>query len=147
MLISISDMPLGWVFQGWRFHLENKLTPAPGFNRTTFRKVSDIFASTWLCSGLAAASIGWEAKNNVGHSRKSKQRQVALKVPWWHHNSATNFWLVRQCMGWWHHNSALLEPGQFSMHLWSLSWYWSAQPYSISFGWVGIQENMIREKV
>ena len=140
MLISISDTPLGWVFQGWRFHLENKLTPAPGFNRTTFRKVSDIFASTWLCSGLAAASIGWEAKNNVGHSRKSKQRQVALKVPWWHHNSATFFRRVRQCM-------KLMTSQLRTFRVRSMHWGFvvpnlillfttagrSAQPYSINF--------------
>ena len=35
----------------------------------------------------------------VWHSRKSKQRQVATKVPWWNHNFATILKLVRQCIG------------------------------------------------
>ena len=34
-----------------------------------------------------------------GHSRRSKHRQVELKVPGWHHNSAKIFKLVRQCTG------------------------------------------------
>ena len=37
--------------------------------------------------------------NRVGHNWKSKQMQVALKVPWWHHNSTKVFRLARQCMG------------------------------------------------
>ena len=37
--------------------------------------------------------------NKVGNSQKSKQTQVARKVPWWPHNCAKFFRLVRKCMG------------------------------------------------
>ena len=45
--------------------------------------------------------------------------QVAMKVPRWHHNSATIFRLVGSgAWGWWRHDSS-----EFYEHLCSLSWY------------------------
>ena len=35
----------------------------------------------------------------AGYSRKSQQIRFTPKVPWWHHNSATFFRLVGQCIG------------------------------------------------
>ena len=37
--------------------------------------------------------------NQVEHSRKIKQIWLAPKGSWWHHNTATFFRVVRQCMG------------------------------------------------
>ena len=79
--------------------------------------------------------------NKVKHSRKSNQIRFAPKGSLWHHNSATFFRLVRQCMG--------LMSSQLC-HFWvrSTLWEfvvpklillfttagWSVQPYSINFG-------------
>ena len=66
---------------------------------------------------------------------------VALKVPWWHHNSAKIFRLVRQCMG-------LMTSQLHIFRARSIIWgfgvpklillftreCWSAQPCSINFG-------------
>ena len=53
-----------------------------------------------LHTSLSSITIMYPAKliDKVGHSRKSKQTQVGPKLPWWHHNSATIFRPVRQCM-------------------------------------------------
>ena len=78
--------------------------------------------------------------NSVGHSRKRQQTQFALKVPRWHHNSATIFRLVRQCMGlmisWFGIFRARLILLAFvvpKLRLLFTSEGWSAQPYSIKF--------------
>ena len=75
------------------------------------------------------------------HSRKSKQMQLAAKVPWWHHNSTAFFRLVRQCMGM---MKSLLRIFRARSILWSFvvpklillfaAEGWSAQPDSITFG-------------
>ena len=58
------------------------------------------------------------------------------RLPWWHHNSATIFRTVRQCMGLMMSQLRIFEPGQFSERLWSPKLIllltdegWSAQPY------------------
>ena len=60
------------------------------------------------------------ADNKVGHSRKSKQTQVAPKVLWWHHNFVTIFRLGRQCMGLMTSELCIFRARSehFSEHLW-----------------------------
>ena len=77
------------------------------------------------------------------HFGKSKQMQVALKVPWWCHNSATNFRLVRQGMGpmtspfhIFRARSILLAFVVHKLILLFTKAGWSAKPYSINFGQV-----------
>ena len=76
----------------------------------------------------------------VWHSRKSKQRQVATKVPWWNHNFATILKLVRPCTG-------LMKSQLRTFWAKSIFWAfmvpklivlfttagWNALPYSTSF--------------
>ena len=51
-------------------------------------------------TSLSCITIMYTTKSidKVGRSWKSKQTQLALKMLWWHHNSATIFRPVRQCM-------------------------------------------------
>ena len=62
--------------------------------------------------------------NMVGLPRKSKlMKVVAQEVPGDITTLQKFSGLSGSARGWWHHNFALLEPGQFSEHLWSPSQY------------------------
>ena len=70
----------------------------------TFESLVNLTQMCWQESYWTDGYIGkkeWLIQswlNKVGHSIKSKQIHIALKVPWWQHNSAKIFRLVRRCM-------------------------------------------------
>ena len=123
-----------------RHEVTRKVTGLNFFSQVLKTQTMDIFRR--LMGPFGIVSWSQRSLNKVGHSWKSQQTQVALKVPRWHHNSAKIFRLVRKCMG-------LMTSWLRTFRVWSVLWAfvipklkllftregWSAQPYSIIFVW------------